>query len=132
MQPRKIECSFVICLIVMRQNPNSYRRLWLINLWNYSISNMLRNCHILIKITPKLEWHKNFLRTFWRNLTWRRLKNCRNVLLFIDECPAHLSDFPLLTKSPVISSPLNCGNSLQPLYFRILITIKEQYRKAVV
>lgn len=59
----------------------------------------------------------------------RRLK--RNVLLFIDNCPAHVHNIKLIA-TRLIFFPANTTSVLQPCDQGIIYAFKQQYRKRIV
>jgi len=74
----------------------------------------------------------NIFLEFLRDLNSRMIREKRNVLLFIDRCPAHPTDLPNLSNIKVIFFPPNCTSKLQPLDLGIIRCMKVSYRKAIV
>lgn len=59
-------------------------------------------------------------------------KDKRKVLLFVDNCPAHLTTFLHELKAMrVVYLPLNMTPKLQPMNSEVIKTIKLQYRKII-
>ncbi|KAK3920484.1 Tigger transposable element-derived protein 6, partial [Frankliniella fusca] len=56
----------------------------------------------------------------------------RQILLFIDNCPAHPTDLQFLTNVKVEFFPKNCTSMLQPLDQGVIHNFKYFYRKRVV
>ncbi|XP_042898966.1 tigger transposable element-derived protein 6-like [Parasteatoda tepidariorum] len=69
---------------------------------------------------------KNFLRELDKKMSFQK----RNIILFLDQCTAHLN---LKLKNVRIEFfPVNCTSKLQPLDLGIIRSFKESYRKQLV
>jgi len=70
----------------------------------------------------------NFLQKFDKKME----KQERNVLLFLDKCPAHPRDLPKFNHVKVLFFPANCTSKLQPLDLSIIGCLKVNYRKTFI
>lgn len=70
----------------------------------------------------------NFLNKFEKDME----KQKRNVLLFMDQCPAHPRDLPKLEHVKVLFFPANCTSKLQPLDLSLIRCLKVHYRKTLI
>lgn len=71
---------------------------------------------------------KKFLQAFDARMGTRN----RNVVLFMDKCPAHPKDLGFLRNVTVHFFPANCTSRLQPMDLGIIHSLKSKYRKALV
>lgn len=56
----------------------------------------------------------------------------RNIILFIDQCPAHPADVPPLKNVRVLFFPPNCASALQPMELGVIRYVKAHYRKSLI
>ena len=56
----------------------------------------------------------------------------RQIILFVDNCPAHPKDTSFLSNVKVVRYPANCTSTLQPLGLGIIHGLKAYYRKRLV
>jgi len=56
----------------------------------------------------------------------------RQIILFVDNCAAHLKDTSFLKNVKVVRYPANCTSTLQPLDLGIILSLKAYYGKRLV
>jgi hypothetical protein len=70
--------------------------------------------------------------TFLRPLDASMGAEGRRILLFVDNCAAHLQDMTFLRNVKVVQYPANCTSVLQPLDLGFIKSFKQLYRKRLV
>jgi hypothetical protein len=53
----------------------------------------------------------------------------RNMLFFVDKCPAHPTDTTFLENIKVVFLPMNCMSRLQPLDLQVLLCLMAKHKK---